>query len=110
MIATTRKTYTEARTLSGYYDRMEQRISDLRKSVNVMHSGIVSLKQSVTACFPFDDMADVEKFARKGDMTPLRIRLTSVPFKGIRSYPSDLLTSVFSRSLITFDYTWPSPQ
>ncbi len=98
------------RTLTGYYDKIEERITELKKSVDTMYLGMVNVKQAATACFPFQDMEDVEKFACRGDMMPLRLRLTSVPYKGVRAYPTDLLTSIMDRSLIAFDYTWPSPQ
>ena len=110
MLATTRKTYTEARTLSGYYAKTEERISDLTKSVDVMNSSLMTVKQAATSCFPWQSMSEVNAFARRKDMLALRIRTNSVPFKGIRSYPTDVLTAVFSRSLIAFDYTWPSSQ
>ena len=50
VLATTRKTYTEVRTMSGYYAKTDTRIVELRKAVDTMFAGLVSLKQAATAC------------------------------------------------------------
>ena len=96
--------------MSGYYAKTDDRIAELKKAVDVMYTGVVSLKQAATACFPFEDAKSVEEFARRGDMIPLRLRLASTPFRGIKRYATDILTAIFSKDLIAFEYTWPSPQ
>ncbi len=75
-----------------------------------MYAGLVSLKQAATACFPWEDVKAVQEFARRRDMIPLRLRLASIPFRGIKSFATDILVGIFSKDIIAFDYTWPSPQ
>ncbi len=109
-LASSRKTYNEVKTLTSYYAKTDARIEELRKTINTIHAGTVSLRRSSTACFPWERKREVEAFIEKRDMLPLRLRLTSVPFKNVKSFATDTLTAIFSKSLISLQYTWPSPQ
>ncbi len=68
------------------------------------------MKTAATACFPLRNMDEVTRFAKVGDMVPLRLKMASVPFRDLRHYATDLLVAIFSRSLIAYELTWPSPQ
>ncbi len=105
-----RKTHLEVRTVSSYLAQYQDRIDDLRKTITVMHAGTLTLRKAATAALPWSDPAEVEAFARRGDMTVLRLKLTGVPFKDAKPFATNSLIAFLDKNLIAFEYSWPSAQ
>ena len=100
----------EIKTFTSYSAKTDGRMEEFRKTLNIIHAGTISLRKTATACFPWTDVRQVEDFAARGDMSVLRLRLTSVPFKSIKSFVTDSLLSFLDKNLIAYYYTWPSQQ
>ncbi len=105
-----RKVVLELKTFSAFYAKTDGRIEELRKTINIIHAGTISLRKAATSCFPWTEFKDVTSYGDKGDMSILRLRLTSVPFKSIRAFATDSITAFLDKNLIAFWFTWPSPQ
>ena len=110
LLVLVRKAYNESRSVSTHYERHDNQIEELHKTVSLIHAGTISMKKAAMACFPWQRFEEIENFAMRRDMIPLRLRITSVPFRSIKHYATDLLLALFGKKLIAYTLTWPSPQ
>ncbi len=105
-----KKVYTEVRSATSYYERTDNQMQQLHSQLASIHAGAISMRRTAVACFPWHTVEEMEAFAKKRDMTALRLRLTGVPFKSLSSYATDAPLAIFSKYLIARVLTWPSSQ
>ena len=110
LLSYNRRILQQCKTITSHYEKNDNKIDQLYKTLNFIHAGTISLKKAVISNFPWTTEEQVYEFAAKNDMGPLRIRLASVPYKSFKAYISDILLSFMSKELVANIFTWPSPQ
>ena len=100
----------QTKELTSYYRANDDKLNELITSMAELKFKDAGMKKAVVGAFPWTSKLEVDKFVARGDMSALRLRLTNTTFRTIKSFASDIITAVFSTSLIAHTYTWPSRQ